>query len=91
MTPETVLEVFQHTLELITVLILTVLLPALLTGLVVAMFQAATSINEMTLSFIPKLLVTLAVLIFAGPWMLQLVLDFTSGLFGQIPTLIGWQ
>ena len=53
------------------------------------MFQAATQINEMTLSFIPKLLVTLAVLIFAGPWMLQTLLDFTQRLFGNIPMLIG--
>lgn len=89
MTPETVLTVFQQTLELITVMILIVLLPALGAGLLVAMFQAATSINEMTLSFIPKILVTLAVLIIAGPWLLQLILDFTRRLFGNIPTLIG--
>ncbi len=89
MTPETVLTVFQQTLELIVVLILIVLLPALFTGLLVAMFQAATSINEMTLSFIPKILVTLSVLIIAGPWMLQLLLDFTLRLFGEIPQLIG--
>jgi flagellar biosynthetic protein FliQ len=89
MTPETVLSVFQDTLELIVVLILTVLMPALLVGLLVAMFQAATSINEMTLSFIPKILVTLTVLIFAGPWMLQLILDFTKQLFNEIPMLIG--
>lgn len=89
MTPEVVLDVFQRTLELITILILTVLLPALITGLLVAMFQAATSINEMTLSFIPKILITLMVLIIAGPWMLQLVMDFTITLFRQIPDLIG--
>jgi flagellar biosynthetic protein FliQ len=89
MGPETVMGVFQQTLELLVVLILIVLLPALFVGLLVAMFQAATQINEMTLSFIPKLLVTLMVLMLAGPWMLQALLDFTQRLFDNIPTLIG--
>jgi flagellar biosynthetic protein FliQ len=89
MSPETVLTVFQQALQVLVVLILVILLPALLVGLLVAMFQAATQINEMTLSFIPKILVTLLVLMLAGPWMLQLVLDFTRRLFGNIPTLIG--
>lgn len=89
MTPETVLTVFQQTLTVLAVLIMVVLLPALFVGLLVAMFQAATQINEMTLSFIPKLLVTIAVLLFAGSWMLQLLLDFTNRLFTNIPTLIG--
>ena len=89
MTPETVLTVFQQALELLAVLIMVVLLPALFVGLLVAMFQAATQINEMTLSFIPKLLITRAVLLLAGPWMLQLLLDFTKRLFNNIPMLIG--
>lgn len=89
MTPETVLTVFQQTLEVLAVLIMVVLLPALFVGLLVAMFQAATQINEQTLSFIPKLLVTLGVLLLAGPWMLQLLLDFTTRLFNNIPLLIG--
>lgn len=89
MTPETVMTVFQQTLEMLVVLVLIVLLPALLVGLLVAMFQAATQINEMTLSFIPKLLVTLAVLMIAGPWMLQALLDFTQRIFNNIPMLIG--
>ena len=89
MTPESVLTIFQQTLELLAVLILVVLMPALLVGLLVAMFQAATQINEMTLSFIPKLLVTLGVLLLAGPWMLQMLLDFTTRLFNNIPLLIG--
>lgn len=89
MTPETVLTVFQQTLEVLALLILVILVPALLVGLLVAMFQAATQINEQTLSFIPKLLVTLGVLLLAGPWMLQLLLDFTIRLFSNIPLLIG--
>ena len=89
MTPETVLTVFQQALELMTVLILVLLLPALLVGLLVAMFQAATQINEMTLSFIPKILITLAVLMIAGPWMLQLLIDYTRRLVDSIPSLLG--
>lgn len=89
MSPETVLTVFQQALQVIVILILIILLPALMVGLIVAMFQAATQINEMTLSFIPKILVTLLVLMLAGPWMLQLVLDFTRRLFSNIPMLIG--
>lgn len=89
MTPESVLTIFQQALEVMTVLILVLLIPALLVGLLVAMFQAATQINEMTLSFIPKILVTLAVLMIAGPWMLQLLIDYTRRLVDSIPSLLG--
>lgn len=89
MTPETVLDVFQHTLELITLLVSIILLPALGVGLAVAVFQAATSINEMTLSFIPKLLVTFATLMIAGPYMLKIILSYIERTFHDIPYLIG--
>jgi flagellar biosynthetic protein FliQ len=89
MTPETVLTVMQQTLEVITLLIIVILIPALVAGLIVSMFQAATSINEQTLSFIPKLLVTILVLMMAGPWMLSLVTNYTIRLFENIPDLIG--
>ena len=89
MTPETVLTVMQQTPEVITLLIIVILIPALIAGLIVSMFQAATSINEQTLSFIPKLLVTILVLMVAGPWMLSLVTNYTVRLFENIPYLIG--
>lgn len=89
MTPETVLTVMQQTLQIISVLIAAILLPALVVGLIVSMFQAATSINEQTLTFIPKLFITLFVLMFAGPWMLSMLLSFTRRLFEDIPFLIG--
>jgi flagellar biosynthetic protein FliQ len=66
-----------------------ILVPALGVGLVISMFQAATQINEMTLSFVPKLLVTISVLIAAGPWMLRLLTEYTQRLFDAIPFLIG--
>ena len=89
MTPDGVLSIFQHMLNVILLLLLVILVPALVVGLLVSMFQAATQINEMTLSFIPKLLVTLFTLMLAGPWMLRLVMDFTRNLVQEIPYLIG--
>jgi flagellar biosynthetic protein FliQ len=89
MTPETILTIMQETLHVITLLIAVILLPALFIGLLVSMFQAATSINEQTLTFIPKLFVTILVLIFAGPWMLQLILNYARRIFEDIPFLIG--
>ncbi|MCP3671182.1 MAG: flagellar biosynthesis protein FliQ [Gammaproteobacteria bacterium] len=89
MTPESVLDIGQRTLEVTSMLAGAILLPALAVGLVVAMFQAATQINEMTLTFIPKLVIVVVVLMMAGPWMLQLITDFTVGLIESIPELIG--
>ncbi len=89
MTPESVLSIMQQALQIITMLIAVILLPALVIGLLVSMFQAATSINEQTLSFIPKLLVTLLVLVLAGPWMLGMLMDYSQQLFQEIPFLIG--
>lgn len=89
MTPETVLEITQQALELTVLVSTPLLLSALITGLLVSIFQAATQINEMTLSFIPKLLVLVLVMIIAGPWMLTTMMDYTRRLFMNIPTLIG--
>ena len=58
-------------------------------GVLISLFQAATQINEMTLSFVPKLLVLVLVLVLAGPWMLELLVDFTRNLFKDIPNMIG--
>ena len=89
MTPETVITLFQNTLEVILIMLLVILIPALVVGLFVSMLQAATQINEMTLSFIPKLIVTVITLMVAGPWLLNLVIEFTQGLIHDIPYLIG--
>lgn len=89
MGPETVIDVGRHALEVILLLLGVILAPALGVGLVISMFQAATQINEMTLSFVPKLLVTISVLIAAGPWMLRLLTEYTERLFDAIPFLIG--
>jgi flagellar biosynthetic protein FliQ len=83
------LDVGQRALEITVALAGVILLPAQLVGLIVAMFQAATQINEMTLTFIPKLMVVALALMVAGPWMLQLIMDFVIELFTSIPELIG--
>ncbi|MGF1614010.1 MAG: flagellar biosynthesis protein FliQ [Gammaproteobacteria bacterium] len=89
MTPETVMTVGQHALEVTLALILVLLLPALAVGLLVSMFQAATQINEMTLSFIPKLLITVLVIMWGGSWMLGLMIDYTRRLLEEIPYFLG--
>lgn len=88
MDPDVVMNIAQQTLELTGMLIGLVLLPALAVGLLIAMFQAATQINEMTLTFIPKLLVVGLVLMFAGHWMLQILMTFSQELIESIPELI---
>ena len=89
MGPESIIGVAQTALELILLLVAIVLLPALFVGLLVSMFQAATQINEMTLSFIPKLMVTLVTLMVAGPWMLRMLVNYAHRLIEDIPFMIG--
>ena len=89
MTPETVLTLTQQALEMTVLVSAPLLGAALVTGLLVSLFQAATQINEMTLSFIPKLLVLVLVLILAGPWMLNMMLDYMRRLYTSIPGMIG--
>ena len=89
MTPQTVLSIGHQALELTMLLAAPMLGAALVTGLVVSIFQAATQINEMTLSFIPKLIAIFAALVVTGPWMLAVMTDFMRRLFTAIPTLIG--
>jgi len=89
MTPEMVLDIGQEALWVTALLAAPLLLSALVIGLLVGMVQAATQIQEMTLTFIPKLAVLGLALIVAGSWMLGLITDFTINLFERIPELIG--
>ena len=89
MTPETIITLGQRALELAVLVSAPLLLTALVVGVLISLFQAATQINEMTLSFVPKLLALLLVLLLAGPWMLELLIDFTRNLMKDIPNLIG--
>jgi len=79
----------QRALEITLMLAAPLLLTALVTGLLVGAFQAATQINEMTLSFIPKLLALALALVLAGPWMLKVLVGYTRELIASIPGLIG--
>jgi flagellar biosynthetic protein FliQ len=89
MNSATVLTLGEQALQLTMLLCAPLLLTALVVGLVVSVFQAATQINEMTLSFIPKLVAMFAVLIVAGPWMLSMLVDYMQRLFSSIPQMIG--
>jgi len=88
MTPETVMSIAYQAMMVTLYLGAPLLLTALLIGLLVSLFQAATQINEMTLSFILNILGVFAVLIVAGPWLLSLIIDFTRTLFQNIPFLV---
>lgn len=89
MTPETIITIARSALEVTAMLLAVLLLPALAVGLLVSMFQAATQINEVTLSFVPKLLVMILVFVGAGSWMLRTLVDYTRNLIESIPSLIG--
>jgi flagellar biosynthetic protein FliQ len=89
MTPEMVMDLAYQGMRVALFLAAPLLLAALLIGLLVSLFQAATQINEMTLSFIPKILGVCAVLVLAGPFLIQLITEFTRTLFRNIPLMIG--
>lgn len=89
MTPDTVTELVRQALWVALIVTAPLLLTALVVGLVISMFQAATSINEQTLSFVPKVLVIGAVMVFAGPWLIGTLVDYTRDLIRSIPVLIG--
>ena len=89
MTNQTVLTIAQEALQVTVLVSAPLLLTALLVGLLVSVFQAATQINEMTLSFIPKLLAMFVVLIVSGPWILSMLVDYMQRLYTSIPQTIG--
>ena len=87
MTPENAMTIGRQALEVTMMVSAPLLMAALITGLIVSIFQAATQINEMTLSFIPKLLVMFSVMIIVGPWMLTVMMDYMRQIFASIPWL----
>ena len=89
MTPEAVMDLAHSTLMVTAMIAAPLLLTALVAGLVIGMLQAATQINESTLSFIPKLLVLVLALFITGPWILRVLIDFTHNLYAGIPAMIG--
>lgn len=89
MDQSVVIDLFREAFFLVITMVSVLVVPSLLVGLVVSTFQAATQINEQTLSFLPRLLVTIITLMLAGPWLLTTLVDFMHRLFLQIPHLIG--
>jgi flagellar biosynthesis protein FliQ len=89
MTPEVMLDIIREALWLIVVLVIMIIGPSLVVGLIVSIFQAATQINEQTLSFLPRFIVTILVLIIGGPFMMTRIMDFTNNLIANIPFVIG--
>ena len=89
MSPELIISIVQNALYILIIVSAPVLLTSLLVGLLISVLQAATQINEMTLTFIPKLLAMFLVLVLAGPWMLNTLIEYTTRLFQSIPSVIG--
>ena len=89
MTPEVAVDLFRDALWLTCLIVGILVVPSLVVGLIVAMFQAATQINEQTLSFLPRLLVMLVTLIVAGPWLVQTFMEYILQLYHSIPQVIG--
>jgi len=89
MDADSVIGIGRQAMEVTILLAAPILLASLAVGLIIAMFQAATQINEMTLSFVPKLMVVSGVLMGAGPWLLRQIIGFTQRLFENIPYIIG--
>lgn len=89
MTPEIALQLFGDAFFLTVVMVAVIVGPSLAVGLLVSTFQAATQINEQTLSFLPRLLVTLATIMLVGPWLLQKLMDLFTHLMLLVPEIIG--
>lgn len=89
MTPTTVIEIGRQALEITLLVSAPLFIAALATGLLISIFQAATQINEATLSFVPKVVVMFITLVVAGPWMLTLLTDYMQRLYSSIPSMIG--
>ncbi len=88
MTPQVVIDLFMASVYAATELSLPILLTALVIGLVISIFQAATQINEATLSFLPKIIAMLAVIIIVAPWMIRRMTTFTQDIYAKIPEIV---
>ncbi|WP_340480106.1 flagellar biosynthesis protein FliQ [Vibrio anguillarum] len=88
MTPEVFVELFRDALWMVLIMVCAIIIPSLLIGLVVAIFQAATSINEQTLSFLPRLIVTLLALMFFAHWMAQMLMEYFFSIVERLPQVL---
>lgn len=89
MSPDVIIDLFAQALMLVILMVSVLVVPGLVVGLIISTFQAATQINEQTLSFLPRLIVTIAAIMVAGPWLLTKLTDFTNNLLMNITQYIG--
>ncbi|MGD9591853.1 MAG: flagellar biosynthesis protein FliQ [Candidatus Berkiella sp.] len=89
MTPEIVIDVMREAILVLLVVVSVLILPSLLVGVCISIFQAATQINEQSLSFVPRLITVFITLMLAAPWLIRVVTDFTHNIIEQIPYVIG--
>lgn len=89
MTPEVFVEILREALTMVIILVSAIIVPSMAVGLLVAVFQAATSINEQTINFLPRLIVTLLALMWGGHWLVNKVMDFTIMMVQRIPEVVG--
>ncbi|GLP94963.1 flagellar biosynthesis protein FliQ [Paraferrimonas sedimenticola] len=89
MSPEAFVDIFREALYTVVIMVSAIVVPGLLVGLIVAVFQAATSINEQTLSFLPRLLTTLLAMMVLGHWLIRTLMEFMQEMVAQIPAVIG--
>lgn len=89
MSPEVFVEVLREALQMVIILVSAIILPSLFVGLIVSVFQAATSINEQTINFLPRLIVTLLALSWGGHWLVSQLMDFTFTIVSRIPEVVG--
>ncbi|MDB6062946.1 MAG: flagellar biosynthetic protein FliQ [Verrucomicrobiaceae bacterium] len=89
MSPDVIIDLFAQAFMLIIMMVCVLVVPGLIVGLIVSTFQAATQINEQTLSFLPRLIVTIVAVMVTGPWLLTKLTDFTNNLLMNITHYIG--
>lgn len=89
MSPEVFVQILRESMFMVILLVSAVIVPSMIVGLIVAVFQAATSINEQTMSFLPRLIVTLLALAWGGNWLVEQLMDFTFHMVNQIPQVVG--
>lgn len=89
MSPEAITDLLREAIYVMVLMVTVIIVPSLIVGLIVSVFQAATQINEQTLSFLPRLLVTFGTLIVFGPWMANELVEYTTRIITEIPTLLG--
>lgn len=89
MTPEVVIDIMRESILVLLLMVAVLVLPSLIVGIFISIFQAATQINEQSLSFVPRLVTVFVTLMLASPWLIRVITDFTQNIFEHIPNVIG--